>query len=137
MCKIINSSHCLFCINYEETISHLFWECRFVQKFWKDLETMLKTKCYNCARFSFKMDLVIFGISNGIKTDKAIDFIMLFAKFYIYKCRFLDITPNHTSFIVQLKHRLSIERILALKRNNLNQFQILWLPYLKLFENTN
>ena len=112
-------------------------ECRFVQKFWKDLETMLKSKCYNCARFSFKMDLVIFGISNGIETDKAIDFIMLFAKFYIYKCRFLDITPNHTSFIVQLKHRLSIERILALKRNNLNQFQILWLPYLQLFENTN
>ena len=137
MCKIINSSHCLFCINHQETFSHLFWECHFVQKFWKDLETMLKTKCYNCARFSFKMDLVIFGISNGIRTDNAIDFIILFAKFYIYKCRFLDITPNHTSFIVQLKHGLSIERLLALKRNNFNQFQILWLPYLNIFENTN
>ena len=37
ICNITDSPICLFCRNHEETLCHLFWECQFVQKFWKDL----------------------------------------------------------------------------------------------------
>ena len=135
-CKIANSSICLQCNDQVETLCHLFWECKFAHKFWLDLEELLVTNCYNCARFKFNLELVVFGTSKNIITDKAIDFLILFAKFYIYKCRFLDTTPNCLSFISCLKNRLRIERTLSLKRNKYIQFQMLWLPYNCIFENT-
>ena len=134
MCKIVNSPNCLFCNEFEESLCHLFWECCHVKKFWIDLEDMLKRKCYNCARFTFKKELVIFGTSKNIITDRTIDFIILLAKFYIYKCRFLESVPNCLSFILYLKKRLEIERILAFRRNKSSQFHLMWYPYLKLFE---
>ena len=93
-CRIIDSPTCLFCKNHEETLCHLFWECSFAQTFWKDLETLLKRECYNCVRFSFRLDLVMFGTSDNVITDRAIDFLILYAKFYIYKCRFHETFPN-------------------------------------------
>ena len=123
-----------FCNEFEESLCHLFWECCHVKKFWIDLEDMLKRKCYNCARFTFKKELVIFGTSNNIITDRTMDFIILLAKFYIYKCRFLESVPNCLSFILYLKKRLEIERILAYRRNKSSQFHLMWYPYLKLFE---
>ena len=48
-----------------------------VKKFWQDLENMLRNKCINSARFSFSLELVIFGTSSFIKTDKVIEFIIL------------------------------------------------------------
>merc|ERR1711963_301810 len=128
-----DSPICLFCRNHEETLCHLFWECQFVQKFWKDLETLLRLKCYNCSGFSFKLDLVIFGSSEGIRTDTAVDFIILYAKFYIYKCRFTDNIPDLLLFLRDLKNRLVIEKLSAIRRNKDGQFQLRWYPYTELF----
>ena len=133
-CKLVTSPLCLQCSDKDETLSHLFWECKFAQQFWIDLEKVLKNKCYNCARFRFKLDLIIFGNANSFVTDKTIDFIILFAKFYIYRCRFLNTAPNCESFILCLKQRLDIERMLAIKKNRYNQFRQLWLPYNAIFE---
>ena len=132
-CKLVTSPLCLQCSENDETLCHLLWECKFAQKFWKDLEQVLKNKCYNCARFRFKLELVLFGTANNFVTDKTIDFIILFAKFYIYRCRFQNTTPNCVSFILCLKQRLDIERMLAIRRNIYNQFQQLWLPYNNIF----
>ena len=132
-CKLVASPLCLQCSENDETLCHLLWECKFAQKFWKDLEQVLKNKCYNCARFRFKLELVLFGTANNFVTDKTIDFIILFAKFYIYRCRFQNTTPNCVSFILCLKQRLDIERMLAIRRNIYNQFQQLWLPYNNIF----
>ena len=136
MCKIVNSPHCLLCINQEETLIHLFWECNVVKKFWQDLENILRNKCTNSARFSFSLELIIFGTSPLIKTDKVIEFIILFAKFYIYKCRFQDNIPNCPSYIINLKHRYHIEKQLAFRRNKYGLFQLSWYPYIGLFNNS-
>ena len=90
-------------------------------------------KCYNCSRFSFKLDLVIFGSSEGIRTDTAVDFIILYAKFYIYKCRFTDNIPDLLLFLRDLKNRLVIEKLSAIRRNKDGQFQLRWYPYTELF----
>ena len=134
ICKIVNSPNCLFCVEYEESLCHLFWECSHVKQFWTDLEDLLKRKCYNCARFSFRQELVLFGASANIITDRAIDFLILLAKFYIYKCRFTENIPNCLSFITNLKKRLEIEKLSAIRRNKYSQFQLIWYPYLGLFE---
>ena len=54
--------------------------------------------------------------NDAICTDNAIDFIVLIAKFFIYKCRFQDSIPNCKNFFIDLKYRLEIEKeILPLK----------------------
>ena len=98
---------------------------------------MLRNECTNAARFSFTMELVILGTSNTIKTDKAIDFMILFANFFIYKCRFQDSIPLLLNFMITLKHRLNIEKILAVRSNKHDQFQRTWYPYRELLDNTN
>ena len=134
ICNIVNSPTCLQCNNHEETLCHLFWECSFANQFWKDLEELLRSNCYNCARLSFKLELVIFGTSENFRTDKAIDFIIIFAKFYIYKCRFQEVTPNCTSFMLSLKDRVNTERMIALRMNRYDQFRLTWLPYSNLID---
>ena len=137
ICKIVDSPQCLFCINHEETLTHLFWGCNVVKTFWQDLENILRNKCTNSARFSFSLELVIFGTSLLIKTDKVIECIILFAKFYIYKCRFQDNIPNCLAYMTHLKHRYQIEKLLAIRSNNYNLFQLSWLPYIGLFDTSN
>ena len=79
------------------------------------------------------MDLVIFGSSEGVRTDTAVDFIILYAKFYIYKCRFTDNIPDLLLFLRDLKNRLVIEKLSAIRRNKDGQFQLRWYPYMELF----
>ena len=121
----------IICKNHEESLIHLFWECAVVKKFWENLNTMLRNKCVNCARLVIKKELVIFGLMQFVSTDKAIDFIfiVLFAKFFIYKCRFQDDVPNCNNFLIDLKYRLKIEKNIAFKSNKLREFHQLWLPY--------
>ena len=40
--------------------------------------------CPHTARFQFQEDLVLFGVSNSVKTDKPMDLMILFANFFMY-----------------------------------------------------
>ena len=58
-----------------------------VKVFWEEFTACLKEKCYNCARLILNLNLILFGVSQNIRTDKPFDFILLYAKFYIHKCK--------------------------------------------------
>ena len=133
-CKIIDNHNCTFCINDIETVEHLLWECMYIQIFWKELIALLKSKCTHCDRFFFTEQLVIFGVEQRVRLDNAIDFIILYAKFFIYKCKLEKIVPQCKNFIKALKTRLKIEKYNAIVQNKLNTFQANWLPYKYIFE---
>ena len=40
-CKLVNSALCDFCTMDIETNTHTFWECIYVQQFWRDLVNFL------------------------------------------------------------------------------------------------
>ena len=65
------------------------------------------------------------------------NFLILFAKFYIYKCKFDNIKPNLKTYIKLLQHRISIERALAFKSNKYEAFKNSWFVYQPLFTNEN
>ena len=58
-------------MNEIETVEHLLWKCVYVQTFWKELITLLKSKCTHCDRLTFTEQLIIFGVKNNVRLDNA------------------------------------------------------------------
>ena len=80
----------------------------------------------NCDRFNLCPELVLFGTTDNVFTDKAIDSILLYAKYYIYKCKLQEIRPTLDLYISELKHRVIIEKALALRAGKANIFFDKW-----------
>ena len=127
--KIIDSPLCSFCKQEEETITHLFWGCTVIQSFWSNLQTLIKETCINRMHFKLSEALVLFGVTDNTITDKVIDFFILLAKFYFYRCRWGENAPNLNVFLRILKDWYLVERYLHIVTNRSSDFDIDWLPY--------
>lgn len=132
--EIEDSPLCIYCHQEEETINHLFWHCDVVQTFWGQLWSLLLFHCTHCDRFTLTEKLVIFGWTETTKTDVVIDFILLIAKFFIWKCRFQNVHPVLDNFVHLLKYRYKIERTAACCRGTIVDFEKAWLPYSALID---
>ena len=129
LCKLTHSPLCVFCNNNVETLNHLFWDCNFVQSFWKDLVKKLQEKCTHCDRLNLCQELILFGTTELIYTDKAIDSILLYAKYFVYKCKLQERRPQLDHFISELKHRIIVEKALSYRIGKLNVFNDKWRLY--------
>ena len=129
--KLDQSDLCQFCNAHSETIHHLIWSCQEVNKFWKDLATLLNRRCNHTHNFTFNEILVIFGISNQIKTDNVCDLIILMAKYFIYRCKVQRTKLNLQYFIKEVYNRYLVEKIIY---ENAQEFRNSWGPYEQLFQ---
>ena len=127
----ISVTYVLFCKKSSETIQHLFWYCSVVKQFWKKLETIINLRCIHAHNFKFNENLVLFGSSDNVYTDKICDLIVLMAKFYIYRCKVNQINLSFSMFISELYHRYRVE--LEINRNSVD-FRNNWGPYMNLFK---
>ena len=109
-CKIVSSSLCEFCNMYNETLKHLFWECQHIRSFWTHFQTFLKSKS-----IPEKLDFAIvsFGDINKKEEDITKTFLIILAKYYIFKCKYENTLPDISSFIIFTRHHESVERIIA------------------------
>ena len=129
LCKIADSSLCVFCNTNVETLNHLFWNCIYVRTFWNDFLKLLREKCTHCDRLNLCQELILFGIAEHLYTDEALDSVILYAKFFIYKCKLQDIKPEVNLFFIELKHRFVIEKAVASKKGRLKKFVEKWRMY--------
>lgn len=129
--KTDQNDRCTFCGAHSETILHLLWQCKNVQKFWKELANLLNTRCTHTHNFSFNQNLVLFGQANLINTDKICNIIILFAKFFIYKSKVQHLQLNIRFFIKELYTTYCTQK--HIQRNS-TEFQNAWGPYLKMFQ---
>ena len=128
MCKIKETDLCSFGCGGVETLEHLFWECNIVNLFWKEFVIKLKEKCFHCARLHLNAETILFGCHKNFTSDKPFDFILLCAKFYIYKCKLQDNTlPTLESFLITLENRVRLEE--KVDRKDIHRF----FPYKSLF----
>ena len=131
LCNIIDSPQCSFCDREEETIHHLLWQCQVVTVFWRNLKTELVTACPHMNNFDFSEELVIFGVKENVQTDDAFDFILLLAKYFIYKSKFTKTLPPISVFKKYLEARVKIERYLYTKLDRCDKFHTTWQIYKK------
>ena len=130
-CKIADSPQCVFCSEEIETIQHLFWQCKITNKFWMDVLSLLKVKCLH-QDLTFTEELILFGISDNVETNKIIDLIVLHAKYYIFKCKVQMAPPVLNVFQKRLDSMYADEKYLASVNSKNLEFTLQWLPYMSL-----
>ena len=108
----------------KDTIFHLM-----CQSFWVRFEMWLTEKSFNCARFSINPTLDLFGHGGKTTTDEGFDFILLHAKFFVYKCRQNKLNPTLEAFINNLKHLYEVDKHVHLMEMTYGKFAKKWTPY--------
>ena len=84
---VLASDRCSFCNITKDSIRHMFWQCTFVQNFWKELENAINTKCPTALNYNITELLAITGYDTNMQTDAIMYFIIILGKQHIYKCK--------------------------------------------------
>ena len=131
---IVSNNKCNFCKCEKDSIFHYLWQCKIVQTFWDDFVNFLKEKCENCDRLSLNPILVLFGTDNKTRTDEGFSYILLTAKYFIYKCRIYKTTPSIRNFAKELQYVYTIDNYASKITMKNHQFVNKWAPYINMLE---
>ena len=132
---IIDNNTCSFCKTEPETLSHLFCSCQVITRFWITFFQWLQVKCVHIQHLHPTNKEILLGIIDKNKADLTLNFILLTAKQYIYKCRGSSQLPHITSFQKWLRSAYDSEKFIAFKNCNWNKFNKRWAQYQNLFNN--
>ena len=85
---------CNFCNIERDSIQLCMWRCQHVKLFWNKLEGFICDHCNNVQNLKFNEKIILFGTDDNFKSDSVLDFIILYAKYFIYSCRYEKIKPQ-------------------------------------------
>lgn len=109
--KVVDSECCAICAGRDD-IFHFFFECPTVHSFWNNLATWMGGR-EGISEFPHDLteEEFLLGIISKPGDQTLMNYIILFAKFYVYKTRiFGSGEPDLMHFLLEMKNRLSIER---------------------------
>ena len=113
---IIDSELCTFCLQYPETINHLFLNCKIVENFWKDIEDWISAKLWvNIVLSSVNK---LFGFQKKGVGFQFLNSLLLSARFLIYRCKHSNTKPNMLQYFNSLSITKQTEYIIAKKKVN-------------------
>lgn len=129
-CKLSSSNLCDFCNMNIETTKHLFWECQYVQNFWTEFNQFLNSKNIN---YTINFKDISFGImDNFLQNDTlATNFIIMLAKYFIFKMKLKNIIPHIEQFKNYLNQRITTETEIAIFKNKLDKHNLKWLKFMR------
>ena len=127
---ITSSILCDFCNMEIETLSHLFWECIYVQEFWTSLRNFLNHIHMN---IDITLKTVTFGLCHQIKnkTQQAKNFIIFQAKYFIFLSKQRKNKPNFNQFRPFISSKIYIEKEIALSNDKLDLFEENWNTFIQ------
>jgi hypothetical protein len=117
------SSDCIYC-NQTDTLLHHFWECNHVAIFWNSLSQWWSHICEYCTLHSSKD--ILLGIVDNICHKQQLNFIILYAKWFIQKSYLQEDRHDFLSFLPELKMRLIVEGKIAKKNKKIDTYNELW-----------
>ena len=126
-CKIANSNLCDFCSSDIETVKHLFWDCQLSQHFWLQLKSFLESVNINLL-LDYKT--ICFGTDSAKISETLINFIIISAKHFIFKCKYMKTVPNITFYKSFLKKRMEIEKCIAYEKDKIVQHTLKWQKFI-------
>ena len=93
------------------------------QDFWSQLKTFLGSVNIN---LWLDYKTICFGTDGAKKSETLINFIIISAKHFIFKCKYLKIVPNITFYKIFLKKRMEIEKCIAFEKDKIEQHTLKW-----------
>ena len=121
--SMVNSTLCDFCGHTAENICHLFWECEHTQAFWVKLSNALEA-CH------INVDINFTNISLGILNIKQhkipVNYIIVLAKYFIFKCKCQQEKPNFNHFKNYFKEKINIEKHIAYRKGKAEMHNAYW-----------
>ena len=124
-----NDERCSFCREERENIQHIFWNCKHVQQFWNACRIWINENCDNANIAAFTEPLILFGHDTHFYSDDVFDLIILWAKYFIYKCKWDDTIPNVQSFRKYLQIKYETEKCIAFSNMEYHKFRLDWVSY--------
>merc|ERR1712074_186866 len=106
---LTDSANCPLCNSEQQTLEHMFWECQQIQHFWMLFKNWWKNN-YNQDVLLSKT-IILYGDIFDFKDKQSLNFILLVAKWYIYRA-FLD------------EQALMFDNFQCLLRNKLEVIQV-------------
>ena len=108
--KINPSPRCSFCELYTESIEHLFYDCFIVKNLWLQLQQNWND-CHSSNMVLKQQDIILgYNIHLGFSSliNQAINIVILYGKYYIFKCKLENESPLCFIFKIKLKDYLRI-----------------------------
>ena len=132
--NISNSDLCSFCKKEKETIIHIFSSCEMVLPLW----LKFKDTVYACTEnvLVLNHETMIFGICTYHRSNKVLNTLLIWLRFYIYRCKMRDEIlsyksfKNYTLFLIKGLHYNAVLNF------TLDNFKKQWGPWLHHFNFT-
>lgn len=119
--RITRDDTCSFCPS-QDTIEHFLFACPVVVSFWKKVVDWLDREAdinINVSKRAFP-----FGIPENTPQAKVINFLLLFAKFFVYRQKlFHQGDLNFIHFLQDLRKRLQVEKYINTIENKQGHFR--------------
>ena len=80
--SIVDNNHCVFCSEDPETITRLFYQCKFIDNFWQNFSDWLSIKL--CHDFNLENRHKLFGFEDCNGIFQLVNGLLLYARFLIY-----------------------------------------------------
>ena len=120
--NMITSPLCTFCKTDKETIIHLMFECRYVNRLWQNLLNWIENKTDTLITLDPKTTLL--GYTE--KRNDVLNLIFLVTKEYIYSRKHANVFPTLDGLKVILQHRYNIHKCNAYTECKYNKFMTFW-----------
>ena len=113
---------CSFCKRESETIRHSFWDCPYLDLFWK---------CVESYYFGLRKQLVHLTLKEiwiGFLSSESplLNYLILIGKIYLWSCRRNEVLPTINSFIVRVNGKYEKEKYICTKNKSLQKLMDKW-----------
>ena len=128
--RIKDSGKCERCSDPSETILHVFWSCKYVKEFWRQLRIKLSLARHPTAR-----EIILgIGCANGALAAAPLRICMLLGKEFIWQCKHAGTVPDVERFFIKLCKYIAVERCIASYKGKMKKYCELYGDLIRVIE---
>ena len=128
--KMIDSPKCTFCNEENETLSHLFLNCKHVKPLWNQISKQMQSSVHEYEQLNDVNKLL--GFFNQLNDKKYLvwSLITILVKYYIHICRLNEKVPLPSVMLKRIDYVETLElKIAERNKRSIKHFKK-WEPYL-------
>jgi len=107
--KKVVSTKCTFCNMYDETISHVFYECFDVKNIWLRILPALQQIDHNITKLSVKDIVLGYSLENITPSSLIINNLILHVKTFLWKYKNLELLPSYFLLKQEINRKKNLE----------------------------